>query len=133
MHQPKHSGLQLLLKDLNAAYKNISALHYFDNNDCGFEWLDVDNNNYSILAFMRKGEEGMSPSIVVVNLTPTPHYGYSVKVPESGYYKECLNTDSAQYGGSNVGNDGGVQVDKESCDLIITLPPLATLIFEKTK
>lgn len=133
LHQPKHSGLQLLLKDLNAAYKNISALHYFDNNDCGFEWLDVDNNNYSILAFMRKGEEGMSPSIVVVNLTPTPHYGYSVKVPESGYYKECLNTDSAQYGGSNVGNDGGVQVDKESCDLIITLPPLATLIFEKTK
>ncbi len=133
VNEPKHSGLQLLLKDLNRVYKEVPALHHFDNQDGGFEWLDVDNSDYSILAYVRKGMDGTAPSIVVVNLTSTPHYGYSVRVPESGYYKERINTDSVQYGGSNIGNEGGVYVDEYSCELNITLPPLATLIFEKTE
>ena len=84
---------------------------------------------------MRKGKEGCAPALVVVNLTPTSYENYCVGVPLSGYYRECLNTDSAKYGGSNVGNGGGVNsVNKiyagQANQLTLSIPPLSTMIFE---
>jgi len=87
------------------------------------------------LVYLRKGKEGTAPALVIVNLTPTSYNNYSIGVPFSGYYREFLNTDSAKYGGSNVGNGGGVYSQNEACaghenQLLLSIPPLATMIFE---
>ena len=130
-----HRGVQTLIKDLNHAYKNIPALYELDCDSSGFEWLDSQNSQQSILVYLRKGKEGCAPALVVVNLTPTSYENYCVGVPLSGYYRECLNTDSAKYGGSNVGNGGGVNsVNKiyagQANQLTLSIPPLSTMIFE---
>lgn len=131
----RHKGVQILVKDLNATYKSLPALHQLDCDGDGFEWLDADNKDQSVLAYLRKGLEGVSPVLVVVNLTPNVHKDYKLGVPLSGYYRECLNTDSSQYAGTNTGNIGGQHATQKPhngrpCHLTITLPPLATLIFE---
>jgi 1,4-alpha-glucan branching enzyme len=137
LHDPKHIGLQDLVRDLNRVYREIPALHQMDHEGQGFEWMDSNNWEHSILSFLRRGEAGSQPALVVVNLTPVPHSDYRVVMPEAGYYRECLNTDSERYGGSNMGNVGGVQT-REDADrkaehyLNITLPPLAALVFEKS-
>ena len=135
LQYPLHSGVQQLVRDLNRIYREIPALHQLDNDGQGFEWVDVDNRDHSILAFLRRGLPGVRPALVVVNLTPTPHHSYRVGVPQGGYYRECLNSDAAQYGGSNMGNGGGAQAVKgewvnQPFHLDIILPPLAVLVFE---
>lgn len=130
-----HTGVQLLIKDLNHAYRNIPALHELDCDSAGFQWLDSQNNEQSILTYLRLGKKGSSPVLIVVNLTPSIYENYSVGVPDAGFYRECLNTDSAQYGGSNVGNNGGVNSvnvphGEHANQLRLSIPPLATLIFE---
>lgn len=134
-HQNKHRGVQQLIKDLNHCYRNIPSLYELDCDSSGFQWLDSQNSEQSILIYLRQGKEGSAPALVVVNLTPTTYKNYCVGVPEPGFYRECLNTDSAQYGGSNIGNNGGVETqDKpyagQSNQLSLSIPPLATLIFE---
>lgn len=133
LEQANHAGIQRLLSDLNKLYRELPALHQRDCQADGFAWLDADNHEQSILAYLRNGEEGANPVVVVTNLTSTPHHGYRVGVPEAGFYQERLNTDSAEYGGSNVGNNGGVQAHAEAwgdqpCHLSLTLPPLSTLV-----
>ncbi len=137
LEYPQHNGLQKLVRDLNRIYREMPSLHQRDSDGSGFEWLDVNNREHSILAFIRRGDAGTPPALVVINLTPTPHYDYRIAVPEAGYYRECLNTDAEQYGGSNMGNAGGLHISQDHFDLqngylTITLPPLATLIFEKS-
>jgi len=132
-----HSGMQRLVGDLNRIYRDIPALHQLDCDGLGFEWLDVENNVHSILAFLRRGYEGSQDVVVVLNLTPTPHSDYRIALPQSGFYRECLNTDAACYGGSNMGNGGGVQSIDEPlgmhpCQLSLTLPPLAAVILERS-
>lgn len=134
-HQNKHRGVQQLIKDLNHCYRNIPALYELDCDSRGFQWLDSQNSEQSILIYLRQGKEGSAPALVVVNLTPTTYENYSVGVPEAGFYRECLNTDSAKYGGSNIGNNGGVVTQEQpyagqSNQLSLSIPPLATLIFE---
>lgn len=133
-----HKGVQLLIKDLNHAYRNIPSLYELDCDSAGFQWLDSQNNKQSILTYLRLGKKGSSPALIVVNLTPSIYENYSVGVPEAGFYRECINTDSAKYGGSNVGNNGGVSSDNLSHgghpnQLRLSIPPLATLIFELQK
>ncbi len=135
LQHDSHKGVLSLIKDLNHAYKNIPALYELDCDSSGFEWLDSQNSQQSILVYLRKGKEGCAPALVVVNLTPTSYENYCVGVPLSGYYRECLNTDSAKYGGSNVGNGGGVNsVNKiyagQANQLTLSIPPLSTMIFE---
>jgi len=133
-----HKGVQSLIRDLNHTYQNIPALYELDCDSNGFEWLDSQNNEQSILIYLRKGKAGTAPALVVVNLTPTSYKNYSVGVPLPGYYRECLNTDSSLYGGSNVGNDGGVHSYNEAYagqqnQVSLSIPPLATMIFEWQK
>ena len=135
LEHSNHQGIQLLIKDLNKVYRSIPALYELDCDENGFEWLDSQNSQQSILVYLRKGKEGTSPALVLVNLTPTTYERFQVGVPLAGYYRELLNTDSHQYGGSNVGNNGGVySLNQEFAGqdnlISISVPPLATVIFE---
>jgi 1,4-alpha-glucan branching enzyme len=130
-----HQGIQNLIKDLNHVYKNTPALHELDCEGSGFEWLDSENSRQSILVYLRKGKAGSPPALIIVNLTPSCHQNFCIGVPLAGYYRECLNTDSKQYGGSNVGNSGGVNTINEPYagqdnTLTLSIPPLSTMIFE---
>ncbi|TYK66113.1 1,4-alpha-glucan branching protein GlgB [Colwellia echini] len=135
LEHDSHKGVQSLVRDLNHAYRNIPALHELDCDGNGFEWVDSQNNQQSILIYLRKGKKGTAPALVVVNLTPTSYENYTVGVPQAGYYRECLNTDSSIYGGSNVGNGGGVNSQPvasqgQTHTVTLAIPPLATMIFE---
>ena len=107
----------------------------FDCDGNGFEWLDSQNSEQSILSYLRKGKAGTAPALVIVNLTPSIHHNFAVGVPLAGFYRECLNTDSSRYGGSNMGNAGGVwSIEDEFAgqpnQVSLSIPPLSTIIFE---
>ena len=135
LENENHKGVQQLIKDLNHTYRNIPALYELDCDCSGFQWLDSQNSEQSILVYLRKGKQGTAPALIVVNLTPTSYENYCVGVAEGGFYRECINTDSAIYGGSDIGNNGGVFTQEQpyagqSHQLTLSIPPLATMIFE---
>ncbi|MCZ6831968.1 MAG: 1,4-alpha-glucan branching protein GlgB [Gammaproteobacteria bacterium] len=130
-----HQGVQNLVRDLNKLYRELPALHQLDCDSKGFEWVQADNQRQSILVYLRKGLADTPPVLVVVNLTPTSYPDYRLGVPRQGHYRECLNTDSEHYGGSNMGNVGRLQarakpLGGQAFQLSLCVPPLATLIFE---
>lgn len=130
-----HAGMQKLVRDLNHIYRELPALHELDCDGSGFEWIESDSRQNSIFSYLRKGHPGAAPVIVVVNLTPTAHADYTLGVPIGGDYRERINTDSEEYGGSNMGNMGVVQAIEEPWGgqpfrLSLCIPPLATLILE---
>lgn len=131
----RHAAMQNLFKDLNRIYTNCPALYKFDCTEEGFEWIDCSDHAQSILCYLRKGDKEDKQIAVCLNFTPVPRENYRVGVPKSGYWKEILNTDSTIYGGSGVGNEGGLNTEtiekhghKQSINL--TIPPLAAVIFE---
>ena len=124
---PSHEGVRSLVKDLNALYRSRPALHVGDCDPEGFEWLIVDDVDNSVFAWLRKAP-GAPTVAVIANLTPALLTGYSVPLPMSGRWTEILNSDAAHYGGSGQGNLG--QVEAHEGHAVMTLPPLATLIFE---
>jgi 1,4-alpha-glucan branching enzyme len=131
---PYHQGMQRLVKQLNELYKALPALHHYEFDWRGFEWLDCNDADNSVLSFVRRSDNAFV--VVVVNLTPQPHHGYRIGVPESGRYREVFNSDSEFYAGSNMGNGGGVLIADElpwmnkSCSLSLTLPPLAAIVLQ---
>jgi 1,4-alpha-glucan branching enzyme len=132
LDDPLHLGMQRLVRDLNQAYAGEPALHQRDAVSTGFRWVIGDDRGNSVFAFVRYGNEAASPVLVVCNMTPVPRSGYGIGVPRPGRWRELLNTDAAIYGGSNMGNAGGVltvpvQRHGEAQSLELTLPPLATL------
>jgi 1,4-alpha-glucan branching enzyme len=131
-----HRGVQSLIRDLNAAYRSIPALHERDADPSGFQWLVADDAENSVIAWARRGADPEKLAVVVSNFTPVPREGYRVGVPAAGFYREAVNTDAAAYGGSNMGNSGGVTAEAGEAHgqpyyLTLTLPPLATLILER--
>ena len=133
LDQPENRGVQTLLRDLNALYKTIPALHQRDCEPDGFRWVVLGDAEQSVFAYLRLGSEHAKPALVVCNFTPVPRYGYRLGVPHGGAWREILNTDASVYGGSNVGNGGVIDAeDAPSHDLpaslSLTLPPLATII-----
>jgi 1,4-alpha-glucan branching enzyme len=132
LDQPRHRGVQTLLRDLNRLYRDRPALHRRDAVPGGFRWVIGDDTANSVYAFLREGDDGDAPVLVVCNMTPVPRAGYAIGVPRPGYWQELLNSDAGAYGGSNMGNGGGVQTQPlyahgEAQALVMTLPPLATL------
>jgi 1,4-alpha-glucan branching enzyme len=128
-----HRGVQSLVRDLNRLYRATPALHVYDAEGRGFEWVDASDNEASVLSFLRWGHEGDAPVLVVCNFTPVPRENYRIGVPRGGKWVERINTDSHDYGGSGVGNGGEVVADDISWhgrpySLNLTLPPLGTLI-----
>ncbi len=135
--QPEHAGLKALVGDLNRLYRDLPALHQRDCVAEGFEWLIGDDADDSVVAFLRRGDGPDDIAVIVCNFTPVPREGYRVGVPAAGTYREAINTDAAIYGGSNMGNLGGVESQPvgehgRAHSITVTLPPLATMIFEYT-
>jgi 1,4-alpha-glucan branching enzyme len=132
-----HRGIQKLVTDLNHLFLSEPALHQVDFDWQGFEWIDCNDGDNSVLSFLRRGKDADDFMVVVTNATPVVREGYIVGVPRAGFYKEVLNTDAAAYGGSNVGNIGGQNAADDPrqgrpFSLCLTLPPLAALFLKWT-
>jgi 1,4-alpha-glucan branching enzyme len=135
---PQHEGLQRIVTDLNGLYLREPALHQIDFAPQGFEWIDCNDADAGVLSFIRRSRHssGAAESIVVVaNFTPVMRETYRVGVPDSGFYREIINSDAALYGGSNVGNEGGVQAEPlpwmdRPYSLPLRIPPLGVLFLK---
>lgn len=134
---PKHDGLRRLVQHLNYVYKNEPALWDLDDTYDGFEWIDFHDSDHCVVAFLRRSQVGELLAFVV-NATPVPRYNYRLGVPNDGFYREIINTDGETYGGSNIGNLGGLQTDEvdwqgRRYSIVINLPPLAVVAFKWEK
>jgi 1,4-alpha-glucan branching enzyme len=132
LERPEHAGVQRLVRDLNTIYRSEPALYEVDFEPAGFRWLDANDVQRNIVAFLRLGIEGRRPLACVCNFSPVPRERYRVGLPDGGRWREALNTDSELYGGSNVGNLGGVEAEArpwqgQPYSAELTLPPLAVL------
>ena len=135
LEQSEHEGVRALVRDLNRIYRELPALHECDCEAAGFEWVEMNDAERSVLAFLRLGSNRSRPVLVVCNFTPVPRNNYRVGVPRGGYWRERINTDSIYYGGSGMGNLGGANGEDvawhgQPHSVKITLPPLSTLVFE---
>ena len=131
-----HQGIQSWLQDLHQVYRTRRALFADDFSYTGFSWLEFTDSAASVIAFERHAYDPADNLTIVCNFTPVVRSGYRVGVPEGGYYKEILNSDSARYGGSNQGNLGGVYAEQTAYQdrpwsVSLTLPPLGVLILSK--
>jgi 1,4-alpha-glucan branching enzyme len=131
-----HRGVQRWVRDLNAAYRREPALHELDFDQAGFEWVDFNDADKSVISYLRKGRSTRDAVLVVCNFTPVPHGGYRVGVPAGGFWRELLNSDARDYDGGGLGNAGGVEAIPDKIhgrghSLSLTLPPLSVLIFKK--
>lgn len=120
-----------LLSDLNRAQTNLPALREWDFDSRGFEWIDGDDRDRSVIAFMRHSAE--QTLIIVINFTPVVHFDYRIGVPHAGLFREILNSDATRYGGSGVGNSNHIASENTSWQgrdnsVALTLPPLAGLM-----
>jgi 1,4-alpha-glucan branching enzyme len=134
LNYPPHAGLQKWVQDLNRLYRSEPALHEMDCDPAGFEWIDCDDADSSAVTLIRKGKSSSTIILVVCNFTPVPRYSYRLGSPRSGYWQEILNSDASEYGGSNMGNLGGVEtvpvpLHGRPYSLTITLPPLSVCFF----
>ena len=128
-----HRGMQTLVGDLNRLYRNNSELHRFDFSPEGFEWIDCNASDASVLSYLRRDAENVM--LVVLNFTPVPRLEYCVGVPSAGDYLELLNSDSGYYAGSDLGNSGHITTQAVECNgrpysLSLTLPPLGGIILK---
>src|SRR5438445_2623810 len=135
LEQEPHRRLQQWVRDLNKTYRTEEALHQLDFERSGFEWVDTKDWEKSIISFVRKEKTRQSQVLVVLNFTPLPRMNYRLGVSGSEYWKEILNSDAVEYGGSGQGNLGGVSTDAHAFhgkehSIRITLPPLGALFFK---
>lgn len=127
---PAHDGVRNLVRDLNRVYRETPALHQRDCEGEGFEWLIADDHENSVFAWLRKSPRAQ-PVAVVSNFTPVKREGYSLPLPHAGRWREIVNSDAIDYGGSGAGNAGMIEAVAKANGgaAIVTLPPLATLMF----
>jgi 1,4-alpha-glucan branching enzyme len=134
---PRNDGLRRLVQHLNYTYKQEPAFWQLDNTYDGFDWIDFHDADNSVVSFLRKSRDG-DIVVFIVNATPVVRYNYRLGVPEPGFYRELINSDAETYGGSNVGNLGGVQSEASEWmgrghSILIHLPPLATVALKLEK
>jgi 1,4-alpha-glucan branching enzyme len=130
-----HQGLRQWVDDLNRAYRREPALHRFDCDPRGFQWVDCRDSDQSVLTFLRKGNAPDADILVACNFTPVPRANYRAGVTPADAWEEILNSDSLSYGGSGWGNMGNVDASPVPShglpsSVVITLPPLAIVIFK---
>jgi 1,4-alpha-glucan branching enzyme len=135
LEHPWHQGVQHWVRDLNGLLKNEPALHQLDFSPEGFQWVDCNDSSGSTLSLLRRGKSEDECILIVANFTPVVREKYLVGVPHGGYWREILNSDAPEYGGSGVGNLGGVDagakgVHGRPASLSITLPPLGIVFFK---
>lgn len=129
-----HAGVRACVRDLNRLYRDLPALHELDFETGGFQWIDCHDAEQSVVSWMRRGRDG-AVVVVAANFTPVPRHAYRIGAPVAGRYRERLNTDSAWYGGSDLGNGVGVSTEPVAWmgfpdSMCLTLPPLALVLLE---
>jgi len=130
-----HRGIQRLVRDLNALYRAEPPLHQWDCDARGFAWIDCHDADQSTLSWMRRAASSSDVIAVAANWTPLPRHGFRLGVPHGGRWREILNTDSTHYGGSDLGNAGGVTSEARPLhgqphSITFTLPPLAVVVWK---
>lgn len=135
LQYPPHQGIQKIVSDLNRLYRTEPALHEQDSDPTGFEWIGCDDKASSVLVFIRRSKSFKETILVALNFTPVPRFDYLVGAPQGGWWKEILNSDAKEYGGSGLGNLGKVQAQPLSVhgrlySLKLTLPPLAAVFLK---
>jgi len=135
LQYPLHAGLQSCVRELNRIYCEQPALYEVDFEYQGFEWIDFSDVESSVISFIRRAADPRDYIVFICNFTPVPRYNYGIGVPELTHYQEILNTDSLQFGGSNMGNSGGALSQdlprhNRPHSISITLPPLAVIAFK---
>jgi len=133
--RPAHAGVQRWLRDLNGLYRAERALHELDCEPAGFSWIDCNDSEGSTLSFTRRARDPDDLLVVACNFTPLARHRYSIGVPSAGFWTELVNSDAGDYGGSGVGNLGGVQSDPRAWhgqpqSITVTLPPLGIVVFK---
>ena len=135
LNWPTHKGVQTWMKDLNRLYDTQPALFEHDFDYTGFEWIEVNDVEQSVFAYMRFADNRTDFVVVACNFTPVVRYDYRIGVPQKGFYRELLNSDAGIYGGGGVGNLGGVQSEDvpshvHGQSLRLTIPPLGIIILK---
>ncbi|MDO1445610.1 1,4-alpha-glucan branching protein GlgB [Rhodocytophaga aerolata] len=133
-----HQGIMALLRTLNTLYKEEAALYEYSFEESGFEWIDINDSENSVISWMRKGKSDKDTIIAIANFTPVPRENYRIGVPKKGTYTLLLNTDDEVYGGSGIGNSSTLEsvalpIHGKDNAIAVTLPPLAVLYFKYTK
>jgi 1,4-alpha-glucan branching enzyme len=136
-HAP-HRGIRDWVRDLNRVYREEPALHEKDCEPDGFEWIEADDADHSVLAFLRKGKDPEDPVLCVLNFTPVVREEHRIGVPFPGEWRVLLNSDAKVYGGSNVGDAGPIATDATEAhgrphSLSLTLPPLAAVFLKRIR
>ncbi|MBP7777069.1 MAG: 1,4-alpha-glucan branching protein GlgB [Acidobacteria bacterium] len=133
LEDPRHAGLQRWVRDLNLLYRDSPPLHARDFDPSGFEWIDCNDNQRSLVSFIRRGHDPDDVMLFACNFTPVPRYGEPVGVPVGGVWREVLNSDATEYGGGGVGNGGQATAIEAShhgrpyrLDLVV--PPLGVVV-----
>ena len=135
---PLHAGLRRWVRDLNTFYRSQRSLYEEDIESSGFEWVDCNDNQRSVVSFIRRAKDPADLTLLVFNFAPVPRPNYRVGVPGGGFWRECLNSDATLYGGSGQGNIGGVEsaplpLHGRPHSLSLTLPPLAVVMFRRAE
>lgn len=139
LEQPQHAAELRWVRDLNHFYREQPAMHELDFSKKGFEWVDCNDAEKSVMTYLRKGKDEQDTLLIAVNLTPVPRYNYRVGVPQPGRWDEVLNSDAKIYGGSGQGNLGSVEAapirffERYDQSLSLTLPPLSVVVFKNAK
>jgi 1,4-alpha-glucan branching enzyme len=133
LEDERHAGLQRWVRDLNTFYRGHAALYEMDCEGAGFEWIDCNDNQRSVVSFLRRGKNASDVLLFACNFTPVPQANYRLGVPTSGFWEEVLNSDALLYGGSGQGNMGGtdsvpIPIHGRPSSLNLTLPPLSILV-----
>jgi 1,4-alpha-glucan branching enzyme len=135
LDEPAHAMLLRWVRDLNTAYRGEPALHELETSPLGFEWIDCNDADHSVLVYLRRGRSSEDELVVACNFTPVPRANYRIGVPTTGRWAEVLNSDAALYGGSGQGNLGGVVAAPvrwhgRAQSINVTLPPLGMVVFK---
>jgi 1,4-alpha-glucan branching enzyme len=135
LQYPFHYKLQTMVKELNWLYRREAALFEVDDSYHGFEWIDLQDSESSIITFIRFARNREDFIVFACNFTPVPREGYRIGVPKAGVYRELFNTDSELFGGANLGNAGAVWAEEigfhgRPASLNVTIPPLAVVAFK---
>jgi 1,4-alpha-glucan branching enzyme len=138
LEEPAHAKLRRYVQTLNWQYRTEPALHQVDFSGAGFHWIDCHDHENSVMSLIRFARDRRDYLVSIFNFTPVPRPGYRIGVPDTGYYAELVNSDSEHFGGSNVGNGGGVWTEPMPAhgfgqSLSLMVPPLGCLYLKRRR